>query len=80
MANAFYPYNKNTVAPHISSMKEFRENIIKRLTGPANPSKHVKPQASFHYSSPIPLTKKKKNPARLWKHCSTKLKRWKTRH
>ena len=64
MANAFYPYNKITVAPHISSMKEFWENI-KRLIGPAIPSKHVKPQASFHYSSPIPLTKKKKNPVRL---------------
>ena len=75
MANAFYLYEKNSLAPRISGMKELKEKNINILTGAGKPSKHVKPQAASHYLSPIPSTEKKQNPARLCKHCSTKKKK-----
>ena len=49
--------------------KDFRESIVTDLIGPPPPHCHLKPQASFHHLSTIPPTEKKKNAARVWKHC-----------
>ena len=75
MANSFNLYTKITLAPHITGMKEFKKTIIKSLVTLPKPSKHIQPQASFHYLALIPPTEKKKNPARSCKHCSLKEKK-----
>ena len=71
LVNAFYLYFKLTPSPKVKSMREFKECVIQNLIGKPKPKKHMVPQASFHYLAPIPPTKKKKNPCRCSKHCSS---------
>lgn len=80
MANAFYLYKKATPSPKVKAMKGFKETIITSLVGQPKPSKHMQPQASFHYLAAIEPTEKKKHPARTCKHCSSNGKRRETRY
>ncbi|XP_057292564.1 piggyBac transposable element-derived protein 4-like [Hydractinia symbiolongicarpus] len=80
MENAFYLYKKATPSPKVKAMKGFKDTIITSMVGQPKPSKHMQPQASFHYLAAIEPTEKKKHPARTCKHCSSNGKRRETRY
>ena len=80
LSNAYYMYAKNTTNPIAKNMKDFRESIVTNLIGPPPPNHHLKPQASFHHLSTIPRTEKKKNVARICKHCSKNQSRRESRY
>ena len=80
LSNTYYMYSKDTTRPTAKNMKDFRESIVTNLIGPPPPHHHLKPQASFHHLSTIPPTEKKKNAARVCKHCCKNQKHRETRY
>ena len=71
---------KNTTRPKFSTMKEYKEAIVRVLVGPAKASTKIKPQTNFHYLCTIPATEKRKTPTRTCKRCSTKENRKESRY
>ena len=47
VANSFYLYMKNTTRPNFSTMKEYKEAILRVLVGPAKPSTKIKIKLIF---------------------------------
>ena len=60
VADSFYFYMTNTTRPTFSTMKEYKETIIRVLVGPTKPSTKIKPRVNFHYLCPIPATEKRR--------------------